>query len=65
MSICSPKLTINELYKFLDKIKDEYGDYEIITVDDATKLMRLYLIDENAYVIQDEKKIYFLGNMLG
>lgn len=65
MSICSPKLTINELYKFLDKIKDEYGDYEIIAVDDATKLMRLNLIDENAYVIQDEKKIYILGNMLG
>lgn len=65
MSICSPKLTINELYKFLDKIKDEYGDYEIVAVDDATKLMRLNLIDENAYVIQDEKKIYILGNMLG
>lgn len=65
MSICSPKLTVNELYEFLGKIKDEYGDYEVVAVDDATKLMRLNLIDENAYLIQDEKKLYILGNMLG
>ena len=65
MSICSPKLTVNELYKSLSKIKDKYGDYEVVAVDDATKLMRLNLINENAYLIQDEKKIYILGNMLG
>lgn len=65
MGICSPKLTVNELYKSLDKIKDEYGDYEVVAVDDTTKLMRLNLIDENAYLIQDEKKLYILGNILG
>ena len=65
MGICSPKLTVNELYKFLGKIKDEYGDCEIVAVDDATKLMRLNLIDENPFFIQNEKKIYILGNILG
>ena len=65
MSICSPKLTVNELYKSLGKIKDEYGDYEVVAVDDITKLMRLNLINEDAYIIQNEKKIYILGNMLG
>lgn len=65
MSICSPKLTVNELYKSLGKIKDEYGEYEVVVVDDATKLMRLNLIDEDCYLITKEKKLYILGNMLG
>ena len=65
MSICSPKLTVNELHKFLSKIKDEYGDYELAVADDGTGLMILSLIDEDVYIIQGRKKIYMLGRILG
>ena len=65
MSICSAKLTVNELHKFLSKIKDEYGDYELVAVDDGTGLVTLSLINEDVYLVQDKKKIYMLGHILG
>jgi len=60
-----PKLTVNELYKSLSKIKDDFGDCEIVAMDNLMKLMTLKLLDKDGYIDIENRKLYIFGDMIG
>lgn len=61
----SSKLTVNDFYKTLSKIKDDFGDCEIVVMDNVMKLTTLHLLDKGGYIDIESRKLYIFGDMIG